>query len=153
MFNLFTGFLSEIGTKLRDWAVGQAGGSCYSRAALSSNDSKTRYKILLDHIVLRDLHVKHAFVVQFHKKEILSLYNNMISSTCIVPTVFSCLKLYAAVLCQERRRVTSNRERFSFGRRVPPSIAFKFRHNHSLKLHPPLFSSRRAEAFIPTSSR
>ena len=38
-----TGFLSEIGTKLRDWAVGQAGGSCYSRAALSSNDSKTRY--------------------------------------------------------------------------------------------------------------
>ena len=36
-----TGFLNEIGTKLRDWAVGQAGGSCYSRAALSSNDSKT----------------------------------------------------------------------------------------------------------------
>ena len=35
-----TGFSSEIGTKLRDWAVGQAGGSCYSRAALSSNDSK-----------------------------------------------------------------------------------------------------------------
>ena len=23
-----TGFSSEIGTKLRDWAVGQAGGSC-----------------------------------------------------------------------------------------------------------------------------
>ena len=40
---LYTGFLSEIGTKLRDWAVGQAGGSCYSQAALSSNDSKTRY--------------------------------------------------------------------------------------------------------------
>ena len=38
-----TGFSSEIGTKLRDWAVGQAGGSCYSRAALSSNDSKTLY--------------------------------------------------------------------------------------------------------------
>ena len=38
-----TGFSSEIGTKLRDWAVGQAGGSCYSQAALSSNDSKTRY--------------------------------------------------------------------------------------------------------------
>ena len=36
-----TGFLSQRGTKLRDWAVGQAGGSCYSRAALSSNDSKT----------------------------------------------------------------------------------------------------------------
>ena len=36
-----TGFSSQIGTKLRDWAVGQAGGSCYSRAALSSNDSKT----------------------------------------------------------------------------------------------------------------
>ena len=36
-----TGFSSEIGTKLRDWAVGQAGGSCYSQAALSSNDSKT----------------------------------------------------------------------------------------------------------------
>ena len=37
-----TGFSSEIGTKLCDWAVGHAGGSCYSRAALSSNDSKTR---------------------------------------------------------------------------------------------------------------
>ena len=36
-----TGFSSEIGTKLRDWAVWQAGGSCYSQAALSSNDSKT----------------------------------------------------------------------------------------------------------------
>ena len=40
-----TGFSSEIGTKLRDWAVGQAGGSCYSWAALSSNDSKTLYTI------------------------------------------------------------------------------------------------------------
>ena len=39
----YTGFSSEIGTKLRDWAVGQTGGSCYSRAALSSNDSKTQY--------------------------------------------------------------------------------------------------------------
>ena len=39
----YTGFSSEIGTKLRDWAVGQAGGSCYSWAALSSNDSKTLY--------------------------------------------------------------------------------------------------------------
>ena len=47
----YTGFLSEIGTKLRDWAVGQAGGSCYSRAALSSNDSKTLY-MLLAHYVL-----------------------------------------------------------------------------------------------------
>ena len=36
-----TGFSSEIGTKLRDWAVGQAEGSCCSQAALSSNDSKT----------------------------------------------------------------------------------------------------------------
>ena len=43
MRSWYTGFSSEIGTKLRDWAVGQAGGSCYSRAALSSNDSKTRY--------------------------------------------------------------------------------------------------------------
>ena len=39
----YTGFSSEIGTKLREWAVGQAGGSCYSRAAMSSNDSKTLY--------------------------------------------------------------------------------------------------------------
>ena len=38
-----TGFSSEIGTKLRDWAVGQAWGSCFSWAALSSNDSKTLY--------------------------------------------------------------------------------------------------------------
>ena len=42
--NTSTGFSSEIGTKLRDWAVGQAGGSCYSQAALSSNDSKTLYR-------------------------------------------------------------------------------------------------------------
>ena len=48
----FTGFLSEIGTKLRDWAVGQAGGSCYSRAALSSNDSKTRYTCLSNKIIV-----------------------------------------------------------------------------------------------------
>ena len=42
-WNIFTGFSSEIGTKLRESAVGQAGGSCYSWAALSSNDSKTLY--------------------------------------------------------------------------------------------------------------
>ena len=36
-----TGISSEIGTKLRDWAVWQARGGCYSQAALSSNDSKT----------------------------------------------------------------------------------------------------------------
>ena len=41
MFVASTGFSSEIGTKLRDWAVGQAGAGCYSQAALSSNDSKT----------------------------------------------------------------------------------------------------------------
>ena len=38
-----TGISSHIGTKLRDWADGQAGASYYSRAALSSNDSKTRH--------------------------------------------------------------------------------------------------------------
>ena len=38
-----TGFSSKIGTKLRESAVGQAVGSCYSQAALSSNDSKTLY--------------------------------------------------------------------------------------------------------------
>ena len=37
-----TGFSSQIGTKLRDLAVGQAWGSCYYWAALSSNDPKTR---------------------------------------------------------------------------------------------------------------
>ena len=36
-----TGISSEIRTKLRDWAVGKAQASCYSQAALSSNDSKT----------------------------------------------------------------------------------------------------------------
>ena len=41
--HMHTGFSSQIGTKLRDWAVGQAWGSCYSWAALSSNDSKTLY--------------------------------------------------------------------------------------------------------------
>ena len=37
-----TGFSSEIGTKLRDWAVGHSEGRSYSWAAVSSNDSKTR---------------------------------------------------------------------------------------------------------------
>ena len=41
---LRTGFSSEIGTKLRESAVGQVGGSCFSQAALSSNDSKTLYE-------------------------------------------------------------------------------------------------------------
>ena len=36
-----TGILSQIRTKLRDWAVWQARAGCYSQAALSSNDSKT----------------------------------------------------------------------------------------------------------------
>ena len=49
---LSTGFSSEIGAKLRDWAVGQAGGSCYSWAALSSNNSKTRYSWFGDQIKL-----------------------------------------------------------------------------------------------------
>ena len=43
----YTGFSSQIETKLRDWAVGQAGGSCDSWAALSSNDSKTLYKVTM----------------------------------------------------------------------------------------------------------
>ena len=38
-----TGISCHIGTKLGDWAVGQAGAGCYSQAALPSNDSKTRY--------------------------------------------------------------------------------------------------------------
>ena len=41
--NVTTGFSSQIGTKLRDWAVGQAGASCCSQAALPLNESKTRY--------------------------------------------------------------------------------------------------------------
>ena len=40
---LCTGYSSQMGTKLRDWAVGQAGAGCYSQAALYSNDSKTLY--------------------------------------------------------------------------------------------------------------
>ena len=43
LLNTSTGFSSEIGTKLRESAIGQAGGSCYSLAALSSNDSKALY--------------------------------------------------------------------------------------------------------------
>ena len=38
-----TGISSQIRTKLRDWAIGQARAGCYSQAALSSNDSKTLY--------------------------------------------------------------------------------------------------------------
>ena len=40
-YSLPTGILSEIRTKLRDWAIWQARASCYFQAALSSNDSKT----------------------------------------------------------------------------------------------------------------
>ena len=36
-----TGISSQMGTKLRDWAVRQAKAGCYSRAAMSSKDSKT----------------------------------------------------------------------------------------------------------------
>ena len=36
-----TGILSQMRTKLRDWAVRQAKAGCYSQASLSSNDSKT----------------------------------------------------------------------------------------------------------------
>ena len=43
----FTGISSQIRNKLRYWAVGPARGSCYYQAALSSNDSKTRYFILV----------------------------------------------------------------------------------------------------------
>ena len=42
--SVYTGNLSQIGTKLSDWAVGQARGNCYSWAALSPNDLKTRYR-------------------------------------------------------------------------------------------------------------
>ena len=35
------GILSQIRTKLRDWAAWQARAGCYSQAALFSNDSKT----------------------------------------------------------------------------------------------------------------
>ena len=41
----FTGILSQIRTKLCDWAVWQAKAGCYSQAALSSNDSKTLYTV------------------------------------------------------------------------------------------------------------
>ena len=37
------GILSQIRTKLRDWAVCQARTGCYSQAALSSNDPKRLY--------------------------------------------------------------------------------------------------------------
>ena len=38
-----TGISSHLGAKLRDWADRQAEAGCYSWAALSSNDSNTRY--------------------------------------------------------------------------------------------------------------
>ena len=44
--SMFTRISSQIGTKLRDWAVGQARAGCYSQAALSSNDSKALYNLM-----------------------------------------------------------------------------------------------------------
>ena len=40
---LFTGISSQLRAKLRDWAVRPVRAGCYSRAALSLTDSKTRY--------------------------------------------------------------------------------------------------------------
>ena len=37
-----TGISSQFGAKLREWAARHAGAGCYSKAALSLNDSKTR---------------------------------------------------------------------------------------------------------------
>ena len=42
MQKLTTGNLSHLGAKLHDWPDGQAEAGCYSWAAMSSNDSKTR---------------------------------------------------------------------------------------------------------------
>ena len=42
-----TGISSQIRTKLRDWAIWQARAGCYSQAALSSNDSKTLYCVII----------------------------------------------------------------------------------------------------------
>ena len=39
-----TGFLSQLGAKLRDWAVRPVRAGCYSWAALSFIDSETLYK-------------------------------------------------------------------------------------------------------------
>ena len=55
-----TGFSSEIGTKLRESPVGQAGGSCYSWAALSSNDSKTLYMYIRPSRTCQTLHSGRA---------------------------------------------------------------------------------------------
>ena len=44
--NRDTGISSQIRTKLRDWAIGQARAGCYSQAAVSSNYSKTLYMLL-----------------------------------------------------------------------------------------------------------
>ena len=43
-----TGISSEIRTKLPDWVIWQARAGCYSQAALSSNDSKTLYTLIMD---------------------------------------------------------------------------------------------------------
>ena len=56
----FTGFSSEIGAKLRDWAVGQVWGSCYSWAAVSSNDSKTLYLTASLLLLYHDLSIQQC---------------------------------------------------------------------------------------------
>ena len=44
---IYTGISSEMRTKLCDWAVWQDRAGCYSLAALSLNDSKTLYAIMI----------------------------------------------------------------------------------------------------------
>ena len=44
--DLYTGFLSQLRAKLRDWAVRPVRAGCYSWAALYLIDSKTLYKTI-----------------------------------------------------------------------------------------------------------
>ena len=58
----YTGISSQIRTKLRDWAIGQARAGCYSQAAMSSNDSKTLYRAAQNH----GEQVLRMSCIQFH---------------------------------------------------------------------------------------
>ena len=102
--NASTGFSSEIGTKLRDWAVGQAGGSCHSRAALSSNDSKTRYRggaLSLTQGLVISFHVNFTgqwailllLSSQASNKQLVELLKRITSNLYVRPSAFAVLIL------------------------------------------------------------
>ena len=64
----YTGFLSQLGAKLRDWAVRPVRAGCYSWAELSFIDSKTLYTY-----ISREVNLLPLSFVMFLYPQILNI--------------------------------------------------------------------------------